>query len=195
MRIKLAGSVAVLAIAAFSIGLSAAKIKINVQAPPKFDGAGLQTWAWAADGPGQVIMARSSQDDPKPIEKTFGPTITDAISKELGLRGLTSADPAKADLHAHYYLLIAVGFNTQQFGQFLPAVPEWGIPPFMGGNQAYEIISTGSIVLDLISTSAKRIIWRGIAQAEIDSEKTDEQRHARIREAVHSLLLKYPKKK
>ena len=102
---------------------------------------------------------------------------------------------ASADLHAHYYLLVAVGFNTQQFGQFLPAVPEWGIPPFAGGNQAYEIISTGSIVLDLISTSAKRIIWRGIAQAEIDSEKTDEQRHARIREAVHDLVLKYPKKK
>ena len=50
-------------------------------------------------------------------------------------------------------------------------------------------------MLDLISTSAKRIIWRGIAQAEIDSERTDEQRHARIREAVHDLMLKYPKKK
>ncbi len=185
----------VLAAVLSSIGLSAAKIKISVQAPPKFDGAGLRTWAWAADGPGQVIMARSSQDDPKPIEKTFGPTIADSISKELGLRGLMAGDAASADLHAHYYLLVAVGFNTQQFGQFLPAVPEWGIPPFAGGNQAYEIISTGSIVLDLISTSAKRIIWRGIAQAEIDSERTDEQRHARIREAVHDLVLKYPKKK
>ena len=195
MRIKLAGALVVLAAVLSSIGLSAAKIKISVQAPPKFDGAGLRTWAWAADGPGQVIMARSSQDDPKPIEKTFGPTITDAISKELGLRGLATGDAASADLHAHYYLLVAVGFNTQQFGQFLPAVPEWGIPPFAGGNQAYEIISTGSIVLDLISTSAKRIVWRGIAQAEIDSERTDEQRHARIREAVHDLVLKYPKKK
>ena len=68
-------------------------------------------------------------------------------------------------------------------------------PPFSGGNQAYEIISTGSIVLDLLSTSAKRIVWRGIAQAEIDSEKTDEQRHIRIREAMHDLLLKYPKQK
>ena len=195
MRIKLAVALVVLAAVLSSIGLSAAKIKISVQAPPKFDGAGLQTWAWAADGPGQVIMARSSQDDPKPIEKTFGPTIADAISKELGLRGLTVGDAASADLHAHYYLLVAVGFNTQQFGQFLPAVPDWGIPPFAGGNQAYEIISTGSLVLDLISTSAKRIIWRGIAQAEIDSEKTDEQRHERIREAVHDLVLKYPKKK
>ena len=195
MRIKLAGALVVLAAVLSSIGLSAAKIKISVQAPPKFDGAGLRTWAWAADGPGQVIMARSSQDDPKPIEKTFGPTITDAISKELGLRGLATGDAASADLHAHYYLLVAVGFNTQQFGQFLPAVPEWGIPPFAGGNQAYEIISTGSIVLDLISTSAKRIIWRGIAQAEIDSEKTDEQRHVRIREGIHELVLKYPKQK
>jgi hypothetical protein len=195
MHIKLAGAVVAIAAVLFSIGLSAAKIKVSVQAAPKFDGAGLNTWAWAADGPGQVIMARSSQDDPKPIEKTFGPTIADAIAKELGTRGLTAADVGTADLHAHYYLLVAVGFNTQQFGQFLPAVPDWGIPPFAGGNQAYEIISTGSVVLDLISTSAKRIIWRGIAQAEIDSEKTDEQRHARIREGIHELVMKYPKKK
>ena len=195
MNIKLACAAAAVAAVLGSSALSAAKIKITVQAPPKFDGAGLNTWAWAADGPGQVIMARSSEDDPAPIQKTFGPTIADAVAKELGLRGLTAADAARADLHAHYYLLVSVGFNTQQFGQFLPAVPEWGIPPFQGGNQAYEIISTGSIVLDLISTSAKRIIWRGIAQAEVQAEKTDEQRHARIREAIHDLLLKYPKKK
>jgi hypothetical protein len=195
MRIKLAGAVVAIAAVVFASGVSAAKIKVRVQAAPKFDGAGFNTWAWAADGPGQVIMARSSQDDPTPIEKTFGPTIADAISKELGLRGLATADAAGADLHAHYYLLIAVGFNTQQFGQFLPAVPDWGIPPFAGGNQAYEIISTGSLVLDLISTSAKRIIWRGIAQTELNGENSDEQRHVRIREGVHELLLKYPKKK
>lgn len=195
MNIKQAGAAAALAAVLLSSAVSAAKIKISVQAPPKFDGAGLSSWAWATDGPGQVIMARSSNDDPAPIQKTFGPTVVDAVARELGARGLTAGDVASADLHAHYYVLIAVGFNTQQFGQFLPAVPEWGIPPYAGGNQSYEIISTGSIVLDLLSTSAKRIIWRGIAQAEIDSEKTDEQRHARIREAVHELLLKYPKKK
>ena len=195
MNIKLAGAVAAIAAVLCSSAVSAAKIKVRVQAPPKFDGAGLNTWAWAADGPGQVIMARSSEDDPAPIQKTFGPTIADSISNELGLRGLAAADVASADLHAHYYLLIAVGFNTQQFGQFLPAVPEWGIPGYLGGNQAYEIISTGSLVVDLISTSAKRIIWRGIAQTELNSENTDERRHARIREGVHELMLKYPKKK
>jgi Domain of unknown function (DUF4136) len=195
MNIKLTCAVTAVAAVLCSGALSAAKIKINVQSAPKYDGAGLKTWAWATDGPGQVIMARSSKDDPAPIEKTFGPTMVDAIAKEMGARGLTAGDVKTADVHAHYYLLIAVGFNTQQFGQFLPAVPEWGIPPFSGGNQAYEIISTGSLVLDLISTSAKRIVWRGIAQAEIDSEKTDEQRHARIREAVHELMQKYPKQK
>jgi hypothetical protein len=194
MNIKLTCAVTAVAAVLLSGALSA-KIKVSVQAAPKYDGAGLKTWAWATDGPGQVIMARSSEDDPAPIQKTFGPTIADAIAKELGARGLTASDVGTADLHAHYYLLIAVGFNTQQFGQFLPAVPEWGIPPFSGGNQAYEIISTGSVVLDLISTSAKRIVWRGIAQAEIDSEKTDEQRHARIREGIHDLVLKYPKQK
>ena len=88
----------------------------------------------------------------------------------------------------------SVGFNTQQFGQFLPAVPEWGIPPFAGGNQAYEIISTGSIVLDLISTSAKRIIWRGIAQAEVDPSRDPHARQELLREAIHDMLTHFPPK-
>jgi hypothetical protein len=87
-------------------------------------------------------------------------SVDQAHSEELKAVAVRAGDVGTADLYAHYYLLIAVGFNTQQF---LPAVPECGIPPFSGGNQAYEIISTGSIVLDLLSTSAKRIVWRGIA--------------------------------
>ena len=70
-----------------------------------------------------------------------------------------------------------------------------GHPAVSGGNQAYEIISTGSVVLDLISTSAKKIVWRGIAQAELETERTDEQRHARIRDGIHDLVMKYPKQK
>ena len=68
------------------------KSRFPCRRAPKYDGAGLKTWAWATDGPGQVIMARSSKDDPAPIQKTFGPTIADAIAKELGPRGLTAGD-------------------------------------------------------------------------------------------------------
>jgi hypothetical protein len=60
---------------------------------------------------------------------------------------------------------------------------------------ATRLGSSDGLACSTYLTSAKRIVWRGIAQAEIDSEKTDEQRHARIREGIHDLLLKYPKQK
>ena len=175
--------------------VSAAKIKVRVQAEPTFDGREVRTWAWAADGPGQVRMARSSQDDPEALRRTFEPTVVDAVAKELGARGIMPGPAATADVNVHYYLLVTVGFDTQSLGQFLPAVPEWGIPPFTGGTTSYEIIQTGSLVLDLVSPKLQRIVWRGIAQAEIDSEKNDDQRKTRIREAVRDLVEKFPKKK
>ena len=58
-----------------------------------------------------------------------------------------------------------------------------------------DIIQRGSLVLDVVSTSLARVVWRGVAQTDIDQSKTDAQRNALIREAVHDLVKKLPGKK
>ena len=176
-------------------GLQAAKTKIKADADRKFDFSGVRTWAWAADGAGDVIMARSSKDDPAPVKQRVDPVIVGAVARELGLRGWTPASAGPPDVTMHYYLLVTVGMEAQVFGQFLPAVPEWGVPPFSGGTQSLNIIQRGSLVLDAVSTSLARVVWRGVGQSDIDKLRSDAERDALINDVVHDLVRKLPRKK
>jgi len=178
---------------AATLTVGAARIKVHADADPAFDFRTVRTWAWHDDGPGEVKMARSADDDPAPIQRRFGPTIADAVAHELAARKLTLVTDAP-DVRAHYYLLITVGFDTQQRGQFLPSVPAWGVPPFAPATMSYSIIQTGSIVLDVTSTRLARVVWRGVAQTEIEQQRSDEERDVRVREAIRDLIKKFPSK-
>jgi hypothetical protein len=190
----------VIVCAAFSMALAsvllqAAKVHLRSDQDKQFDFRAVKTWGWDIEEKGDVKMARSAEDDPAAIKRQFGPTIVDAITSELNQRGLSPADASKVpDLRFHYYLLVTVGVNAQTMGQFLPAVPEWGLPPFAPQTTAFNIIQQGSLVLDAVSPSVGRVVWRGIAQTEIETERTDEQRHKRLREVVRELVRRFPRK-
>src|SRR5215475_3296554 len=172
-----------LSVAVASVIAQAAKVNLRSDYDKQFDFRAVRTWGWDIEEKGDVKMARSAEDDPEAIKRQFGPTIVDAITSELNQRGLSPADASKPpDLRFHYYLLVTVGVNAQTAGQFLPAVPEWGLPPFSPQTTAFSIIQQGSLVLDAVSPAAGRVVWRGIAQTEIETERTDEQRHKRLRE-------------
>jgi hypothetical protein len=180
-----------------SVTSFAAKVNLRSDQDKQFDFRGAKTWGWDVEEQGDVKMARSAEDDPAAIKRQYGPTIVDAITRELVQRGLAPATDASKppDLRFHYYLLVTVGVNAQTMGQFLPAVPEWGLPPFNAQTTAFNIVQTGSLVLDAVSPALGRVVWRGIAQTEIATERTDEQRHKRLREVIRELVKKFPTRK
>jgi len=184
-----------LSVAVASVIAQAAKVNLRADYDKQFDFRAVRTWGWDIEEKGDVKMARSAEDDPEAIKRQFGPTIVDAITSELNQRGLSPADASKPpDLRFHYYLLVTVGVNAQTAGQFLPAVPEWGLPPFSPQTTAFSIVQQGSLVLDAVSPVVSRVVWRGIAQTEIETERTDEQRHKRLREVVRELVKRFPRK-
>src|SRR5262245_45258114 len=184
---------AAMLIAILGVAVNAAKIKSRAQGDPQFDFKTVKTWGWDTSGPGDVKTARSSQDDPKNIQKRIEPSIMDSVSKELAGIGLKDGG-ATPDVRFHYYLLITVGFSTQDRGQFLPAVPDWGVPPFTPGTSSFNIIQTGAIVLDAVSTKLGRVVWRAIGETEIDTDNTDDQHRARAREVIKDIVKRWPKK-
>ena len=115
-------------------------------------------------------------------------------SRFPSLNGCVVLPAFPPDLRFHYYLLVTVGFDTQTMGQFLPAVPLWGLPPFAPQTSALSIIQQGSLVLDAVSPAAGRVVWRCIAQTEIQTERTPEQRDKRLREVVRELVKRFPRK-
>jgi hypothetical protein len=109
---------------------------------------------------------------------------------ERGFKKIASGVP---DMRVHYYVLVTVGFATQTVGQFLPNVTEWGIPPYTPATSSFDIVQHGALILDLVSTKADHVVWRGIAEGDIDKIKDDAERDKMIREGVRDLVKKIPK--
>jgi hypothetical protein len=171
--------------------LGAAKIKSKAESDPKFDFRTVRTWDWDLQNTGDVMTARSAEDDPAVVKKRVDPFVVAAVDSEMGRRGLTSA-PGRADIRMHYYLLITVGAATQTMGQFLPPLPAWGLPPFAPATTALNIVQRGALVLDAFAKSADRVVWRGVAESDIDQLKSDEERQERIRDSVRDLIKRLP---
>jgi hypothetical protein len=134
-------------------------------------------------------VARSEYDDKDAIRKEAEPIILESVAAEMKQCGLTEAKGVP-DLKVTYYLLLTTGFSQQEMGQFLPAVAQWGIPPFPPATQALQAMNLGSFVIDL---SAKEVIvWRGVAQAKLKIGTEPKKRQSVLREAVRDLLKKYP---
>jgi len=170
-----------------------AKVKIDVLHDPEFDFRPVKTFAWHPGGAGEVKVLVKYGGDPIKLRERFEPVIKPVVEQELARKGLTPAS-GTPDVFASYYLLITAGDSSQAMGQFLSPTMAWGVPPFSGATQSLNIYEQGSLILDLSSPSLKSAVWRGVAKAEIDRQRSEEQRDTRIREAVREMIKKYPPK-
>jgi hypothetical protein len=166
-----------------------ARIKVTVNYDKKFDFKPVRTWAWNPAGPGEVKMARTAEDDPETARQRAEPIIVESVDAELGKRGLT-ASPSSPDVTVTYYLLLTTNLTSQTMGQFVSATPEWGLPPFPPATQALKAMNRGSLVLDV--SAAKEIVWRGVAQADLDMGADAKKRETVLREAVRDLVRRFP---
>jgi hypothetical protein len=180
-----------------AVVVEAAKIKAQAEPDPTFDFATVHTWAWDADA-GQVIMARTATDDPAPVKARIEPLIKKSVEEEMAKKGLKLATSGTPDVQFHYYVLVTIASNGQFMGQFLPAVPYWGLPAFAPATTSLEVATKGSLVLDAMLPGvegSRRVIWRGIAQSTVEDVDSDAVRQTRIRNAVAELIKRFPLKK
>jgi hypothetical protein len=171
---------------------AASKIKVDAKYDKKYDFTRVKTYDWRPSSSGAVHLLHLSGDDPVALQKRFEPVIMQAVDRTLASRGLARAAGAP-DVEVNYYLLIGPGMTAQTMGQFLPAVPEWGIPPFNAATQSLEIYEQGTLIVDLASTD--RVVWRASAQAEIERQLDGAARDTRIETAVREMFKKFPPKK
>lgn len=183
-----------LAAAALAVGTPTAlvgRVKVHVNFDKKFDFKPVRTWAWRPGEPGQIMMGRTADDDPKAAQKLAEPIILQEVASELAKRKLTEAT-GQPDVTVTYYLLLTTSINAQTVGQFLPATLDWGLPPFPQATQALKVMNAGSLVLDF--SARNDIVWRGVAQAELKMDSEPKKRESVLREAVRDLVRRFPPK-
>jgi hypothetical protein len=164
-------------------------VDVKVDVDKTFDFKAVRTWAWNAEGPGDVRMVRSAYDDSDAMRKRAEPIIMNDVRGEMEKRGwrLTTDRP---DLTVTYFLLLSTNVSTQTVGQFLPANAMWGLPPFTPSTSSMKVMNQGSLVLDL--NANKTVVWRGLAEAKIKVDEDGKTREAKLREAVRDLMRRVP---
>jgi hypothetical protein len=178
---------------AAAVGLAihtAVAVDVRVDFNKTFDFKSVRTWAWNPQGPGEVRMARTADDDPEAMRKRAEPLILEAMAAEMSRRGLQTATE-QPDLTATYYLLLTNSMSRHTLGQFLPATTEWGLPPFTGATQSLEVMNQGSLVLDMAAKG--KLVWRGVAEAQLKIDADDKKRESVLREAVRDLVRRIPR--
>jgi hypothetical protein len=184
----------VLLVGATSV-LAAPKVKVRIQADKTFSFKNLRTWDWHADGAGEVKLMTTAMDAEQSGQwhALLDPIITKAVEKEMSARGF-ERKPGGADFIVNYYVLTVPGTASNQMGQFLPSVAEYGLPPIPQATTMLRAFERGSLVLDVTSPALKSVVWRGIAETEVDRELPDDARKARIEKAVQDIVKKLPTK-
>jgi hypothetical protein len=168
-----------------------AAINVRMDFDKTFDFTKVKTWGWSV-GVGDIIAGRTQKDDPEEVRKRAEPVIVSEVNAQMPGRGLQAAND-NPDLQVRYYLLLTVGDQMQEMGQFVPAVVDWGLPLFAPATTSYKVIQKGSLVFDI---SAKgRVVWRSVAEANIKMDYDPVGREKLLRDAVKESLKKYPPKK
>ena len=189
-------TLSVLCLAALVAVTLSARIKVQSDFDPNADFSTLKTWTWPPDGPGQMKMALTKDDDPEVPRKRFEPVIVAAVEEAMAKKGFPKAAAGQQpDFLVAYFALISMNTNSQVMGQFIPGTMEWGIPPFEGRTQSLKIYEQGTLVLDVMSPDGKKPIWRALARAELNRERADAERDKNLRGAVFDLVKEFPPKK
>ena len=170
---------------------TAMAVDVKVESDKTFDFTSIRTWGWNPDGPGDVRMARTQEDDPEVARQQAEPLIMSTVDEEMKGRGLQRASGAP-DVFVTYYLLLTTNASAQTVGQFVPTVAQWGLPPFPPATQSLKLMNRGSLVLDV--SSRQTVVWRGVAQANIKPDADRARREALLREAVRDLLRRFPRR-
>jgi hypothetical protein len=190
VRIAFLTTAAVVAVGALSL---AGDIKITVQRNKDYQYENRRTWAWDPKEPGTVRVLQT-MGDPAKIKEGLEPMILPAVEQTLAKRGFTQVAADKADFHVCYYILVGPNYTAQYHGQFIGAVPAWGLPDFVQSTSSLKVIDQGSLVVDVTSTELKMVIWRGVAAAEINGRLSGAERQARIEKGVTDMLKNFPPK-
>jgi hypothetical protein len=171
-----------------------AGIKVTVQNDKEFNFEGLKTYAWRLDGANPVRILENTLDKPEEIRKNLEPVILAAVDGELATKGFTRIDSGQPDVYLDYYLLVGPKSESQYHGQFVGAVPAWGLPDFAMSTSAIKIFEQGSLIIDIVSPAQKQTVWRANAATEMDRRRTPTERAGVINEAARKMFEKFPPK-
>jgi Domain of unknown function (DUF4136) len=124
--------------------------------------------------------------------------VKEAIDAELSKKGLTKSEADSADLYIGYQAAVSQEKEFTSFNSGWGAGPGWyGGGWYGAGGSTITTGSTstiyvGQLALDMYSSQAKALVWRGTASKTIDEKAKPEKQQKNLAKAVAKMLKNYP---
>ena len=153
----------------------------------KADFAKFKTYKWV-----------TIKDGEQPDELT-AKMIAQAIETQLTAKGLTKVETGDADLLVGYQVAVTIEKEETTFGTGYGYGPGWGGRWYggYGGGMTSTTTATiliGSLALDMYDSTAKTLVWRGLASKQIDMKASPEKRQKNLDKGAAKLLKNFPPK-
>ncbi|MEJ2719694.1 MAG: DUF4136 domain-containing protein [bacterium] len=164
-----------------SLAACAGGIEIQTDFDSTADFAAYETWNWV----------------PAPAEETGDPGVDDPIARarirgavedELNRRGYRKVANAP-DFLVNYYTALKDEITATEIQDYYD---RWQFSEFPTDYTYTYTWHRGTLMLDLIDAETKRLVWRGIAQAEVNLNDPPEKKKERIGRAVARMLEEFP---
>jgi hypothetical protein len=123
--------------------------------------------------------------------------IRSAVDAELAKKGLTKTEGATADLYVGYQAAVSTEKQYTSFDTGWGYGPGWYGGGWYGGGGGMttgttSTIYVGQLAIDMYSTSAKSLAWRGTVSKTLDPKAKPEKQEKNMNKAVAKLFKSYP---
>lgn len=173
-----------LCLALLALPIACATMSVFDEATPGADLGSLSVFAWEG---GRVV----SDELIEGVHTGLVPMIEEVLLQELAGRGFRR-DRETADFRVSFLLSIEQAILKTTLRDF-----DDGPRGRLGGGSAHDIeyefaYDEGTLAVELRNVEDGSLIWRGWAQAAVESNSTPTARRKRIREAISRILARLP---
>jgi len=167
----------------FSISLACSSLEVASDYDHEFDFSGYHSFAWFDDS-----KAERKPQRPNPI---IDARVHRAIAAELISKGFAQTAPDKADFFVTYFTSTDQKLSIYHSGYgygWGPWGGWWGPAYYMPTTHVSQY-DVGTLVLDVIDSRTKNLVWRGMAQKVLDDSDRSEEK---IRAYINEVLASFP---
>jgi hypothetical protein len=161
----------------------ASSITVEAKADPAADFSRYKTYSWT-----EMKEVRSEA-----VKKR----IVSAVDAQMKRKGFVRKDDG-ADLKVAVHPSLSKEYPAHSYdagweygwGTWAPPFGDIGTGSALGAS-----IPIGTVMVDLVDVSTKKLVWRGAARSPLDSEASAEQKQELVDDAMEKLFKKFPPKK
>ena len=147
-----------------------------------YDFSRAESFAW------YELPERPDRSSPAPAPNAFvASRIRNAVTGELGLKGLDPVKPGEADLLVTYHITLQQSMQVYSSGWGYPYRGYWGWGG--GGYSSARMVTRGTLIVDVQDAKKRSLVWRGIAEGAFSKPNPSE---ADVTKIVSRLLAEFP---